>query len=153
MRAEGEDFFSPRASGARSAAWLLIYCVFDAFYMIFLQLRLRGRGYAVCHVSVAMGWAIMVVPAFVSLTYFDANIFVLWSFICIYIMLMGILFISAFAGRWKHMRVIEEKMEELPSVFALCLDKRAVNYESARIEKERNPAAKVGLDRNGQSIR
>ena len=88
---------------------------YTCFYMIFTA-ALKGAGDTrfVMWLSVAMGWAIMVVPAFVSLTYFDANIFVLWSFICIYIMLMGILFYLRFrGGRWKHMRVIEEKMEAL----------------------------------------
>ncbi len=115
MRAEGEDFLAARDLARDLLRVVAIYCVFDAFYMIFTA-ALKGAGDTrfVMWLSVAMGWTIMVVPAFVSLTYFDANIFVLWSFICIYIMLMGILFYLRFrGGRWKHMRVIEEKMEAL----------------------------------------
>ena len=40
------------------------------------------------------------------------SIFVLWSFICLYIIAMGILFYMRFrGGRWKSMRVIEEQPE------------------------------------------
>jgi MATE family multidrug resistance protein len=115
MRAQGADFIAARDLARSLLRVVAIYCVFDAFYMIFTA-ALKGAGDTrfVMWLSVAAGWACMVVPAFVALTYFDAGIFVLWSFICLYIMLMGIVFYLRFrGGRWKSMRVIEENPEIL----------------------------------------
>ena len=115
MRAQGADFIAARDLARSLLRVVAIYCVFDAFYMIFTA-ALKGAGDTrfVMWLSVAAGWACMVVPAFVALTYFDAGIFVLWSFICLYIMLMGIVFYLRFrGGLWKSMRVIEENPEIL----------------------------------------
>ena len=50
----------------------------------------------------------MLVPSFVVLTYFDGGLYLLWSFVCIYICVMSIVFYLRFrTGRWKSMRVIE----------------------------------------------
>ena len=60
--------------------------------------------------SVLLAWSIMVVPSFVSLNYFDAGLYLLWTFICIYIIIAGLVFYLRFrTGRWKTMRVIEEE--------------------------------------------
>ncbi|MFT5086393.1 MAG: MATE family multidrug resistance protein [Candidatus Latescibacterota bacterium] len=110
MHAQGADFVAARDLARTLLRVVAIYCLFDAFYMIFTA-ALKGAGDTrfVMWVSVAMSWAIMVLPAFVALTYFDAGIFVLWIFICAYIVVMGIIFFLRFrGGRWKTMRVIEE---------------------------------------------
>lgn len=40
--------------------------------------------------------------------YFDGGLYLLWSFVCAYICIMGVAFYFRFrTGRWKSMRVIE----------------------------------------------
>jgi MATE family multidrug resistance protein len=59
--------------------------------------------------SIAMSWVLMVVPALVATTFFDADVYVLWSFLCVFIIVSGVVFYLRFlGGKWKLMRVIEE---------------------------------------------
>ena len=111
--AVGSD--SPAFLAARDIAILLlrflaIYMLFDAMYMLFTA-ALKGAGDTryVMLVSIALSWALMVAPAFVALTFFDADVYVLWSFLCIFIVVSGVVFYVRFrGGKWKLMRVIEE---------------------------------------------
>jgi multidrug resistance protein, MATE family len=91
-----------------------VYCVFDAFYMGFTA-ALKGAGDTryVMVVSVVLSWGVMLLPCIVALVFFDTGLYVLWTFICAYIALMGIVFYFRFrAGHWKKMRVIEQRMED-----------------------------------------
>jgi MATE family multidrug resistance protein len=115
MHAEGADFETARQLARQLLRVVAIYCVFDALYMIFTA-ALKGAGDTrfVMWLSVALSWAIMVIPTFVALVYFDVGIFGLWSFICAYIIIMGIVFYLRFrSGRWKDMRVIERAPDEV----------------------------------------
>ena len=95
-----------------------LYCLFDAFYIVFTA-ALKGAGDTrfIMYVSLGLSWLIMAIPAAVALTYFDASIYVLWSFLCAYIVIAGLTFYLRFrAGHWREMRVIEEApaIEEEP---------------------------------------
>ena len=60
--------------------------------------------------SIPLAWAIMVVPSMVTIAYFDGGLYLLWSFVCLYICTMGVAFYFRFrGGRWKTMRVIEKR--------------------------------------------
>ena len=86
-----------------------IYCVFDALYIIFTA-ALKGAGDTryIMIVSMSLGWMIMIIPSVLWLRYMDQNIFVLFGFVCLYIIILGILFFLRFRqGKWKKMRVIE----------------------------------------------
>ena len=56
-------------------------CVFDAAYMVFAA-ALKGAGDTrfVMWISILLAWAIMVVPSFAALTYFDGGLYLIWSF-------------------------------------------------------------------------
>ena len=87
-----------------------LYCLFDAFYIIFTA-ALKGAGATrfIMYVSLGLSWFVMAIPATVALMYFDAGIYFLWSFLCDYIVVAGLVFYLRFrAGRWREMRVIEE---------------------------------------------
>jgi multidrug resistance protein, MATE family len=122
LHALDADFIEARDTAIILLRFVAIYCLFDAFYMVFTA-ALKGAGDTrfIMWVSVTMAWAIMVIPSFVALTYFDAGLFVLWGFICAFIIVMGMVFFLRFrAGKWKSMRVIEqapvvEKGEEAES--------------------------------------
>ena len=72
---------------------------------------LKGAGDTrfIMYVSIGLSWFVMAIPATVALMYFDAGIYVLWSFLCAYIVVAGLVFYLRFrAGHWREMRVIEE---------------------------------------------
>jgi MATE family multidrug resistance protein len=86
-----------------------VYCLFDAVYMAFTA-ALKGAGDTryIMIMNVTMGWILMIIPSFIALTYFNASIYILWSFICVYIIVSSIVFYFRFrSGKWKSMRVIE----------------------------------------------
>jgi len=110
LHAQDADFIEARDTAIVLLRFVAVYCLFDAFYMVFTA-ALKGAGDTrfIMWVSVTMAWAIMVIPSFVALTYFDAGLYVLWSFICAFIITMGVVFFLRFrTGKWKSMRVIEQ---------------------------------------------
>ena len=93
--------------------FVALYGVSDAAYMVFTA-TLKGAGDTrfVMWMSISLAWAIMVVPSFVALTYFDGGLYLIWSFGCAYICILGVAFYLRFrTGRWKSMRVIERADE------------------------------------------
>ncbi len=110
LRSQGSDFAQAYAMATSLLRIVGIYCVFDAMYMTFTA-GLKGAGDTryIMLVSIALAWLLMVIPSFVALVYFGVGIFVLWGFMCAYIIVMGLVFYLRFrTGRWKSMRVIEE---------------------------------------------
>lgn len=111
LRALDASFDEARNIAVVLLRFVAIYCLFDAMYMVFTA-ALKGAGDTrfIMWLSVAMAWSIMVVPSFIALVYFDAGLYVLWTFICAYIVVAGVVFYLRFrTGKWKTMRVIEEE--------------------------------------------
>ncbi len=114
----GEDRDANFAAAHQIAVVLLrfvaLYCVSDAAYMVFTA-TLKGAGDTrfVMWISISLAWALMVVPSFVALTYFDGGLYLIWSFGCAYVCVLGVAFYLRFrTGRWKSMRVIERADED-----------------------------------------
>jgi MATE family multidrug resistance protein len=110
LRAYQADFAQVRQLATILLRIVALYCIFDAMYMVFTA-ALKGAGDTpyIMWVSVFLAWSLMVLPTFVSLRYFEAGLYALWSIFCAYIIVMGIVFYLRFrTGRWKTMRVIEE---------------------------------------------
>ncbi len=110
FKSHDAEFEAARAMAILLLRIVAVYCVFDALYMIFTA-ALKGAGDTryIMIVSVSLGWLIMVIPSVLWLRYVDQNIFVLFGFVCLYIITLGILFFLRFRqGKWKSMRVIEE---------------------------------------------
>jgi len=110
LRSQGAEFEAARDLAMTLLRIVGIYCVFDAMYMSFTA-ALKGAGDTrfIMFVSVALGWALLVIPSWVALVWFQAHLYVLWGLMCFYIIVMGVTFYFRFrAGQWKRMRVIEE---------------------------------------------
>lgn len=110
LGAEGADLDEALNIATLLLRIVALYCLFDAVYIVFTA-ALKGAGDTrfIMYVSIGLSWIIMAIPATVALTYFDASIYVLWSFLCAYIVIAGLTFYLRFrAGRWRGMRVIEE---------------------------------------------
>ena len=109
IHATGIEFQQANLLAQKLLRIVAIYCLSDAFYLIFTH-ALKGAGDTrfVMWTSLGLSWGTMVVPAYLSLTFFQPSIFILWSFICLYLILAGIIFYWRFKkGAWKEMKVIE----------------------------------------------
>jgi MATE family multidrug resistance protein len=116
-------FLRPFASGAdpatfaeveRTAAVLLrfvaLYCMFDAMYFAYSS-AIKGAGDTrfVLYVSLSLSWGIMAIPSYVSWR-LGWGLYAIWTFATAYIMTGGAIFFLRFrGGKWKSMRVIEQK--------------------------------------------
>ena len=108
--ARGEEFAAAYAIAIPLLRIVAIYCVFDSLYMTFTA-ALKGAGDTrfIMWVSVPLAWILMVIPSFVAQNFFDAGIFLIWAFLCIYVVILALVFYFRFRqGKWKEMRVIEE---------------------------------------------
>ena len=93
--------------------FVAIYCVFDAFYIVF-SAAVKGAGDTrfVMLASVALGWFVMVVPTYLSVVTFGWSLYIAWIFVSLYLVAGGLIFLLRFrGGRWKSMRVIESAEE------------------------------------------
>lgn len=89
--------------------FVAVYCVFDAFYIIF-SAAVKGAGDTrfVMLTSVALGWFVMVMPTYLSVVTFGWGLYVAWIFVSLYLVMGGLIFMLRFrGGKWKSMRVIE----------------------------------------------
>jgi MATE family multidrug resistance protein len=114
-RAQGTDFAAAYAISIPLLRIVAIYCVFDSLYMTFTA-ALKGAGDTrfIMWVSIPLAWVLMVIPSFVVQNYFDASIFLIWAFLCIYVVVLGLVFYFRFRqGKWKEMRVIEDSPLEI----------------------------------------
>jgi MATE family multidrug resistance protein len=67
--------------------------------------------------SIFLAWLLMVLPTYISCIIYRKNIFWAWSFASFYIIVLGLVFLLRFlSGKWKTMRVIEEKIIPLTPV-------------------------------------
>lgn len=112
--ASGEDFEAAKEMALQLLNIVAIYCVFDGIYMIFTS-ALKGAGDTrfILLAGLICSWFIMLIPAFIAHTFFGASLYVLWGFICAYIMVGSLVFWWRFKqGKWMSMRVIESESLE-----------------------------------------
>ncbi len=108
--ADSAEFLAAREIALLLLRFLAIYMLFDAMYILFTA-ALKGAGDTryVMLASIAMSWTLMVLPTYVATAFFDADVYLLWSFLCAFIIVSGVAFYLRFrGGKWKLMRVIEE---------------------------------------------
>lgn len=109
-RSQSADFPAVHALAVNLLRLVAVYCIFDASYIVF-SAALKGAGDTryVMWVSVVLSWLIMVLPPIVGVTYFGIGVYGVWAFMCVYVILVSVIFYFRFrAGKWKGMRVIEE---------------------------------------------
>jgi MATE family multidrug resistance protein len=71
---------------------------------------LKGAGDTrfVAMASIGLSWALMIIPCFVAIYFFEAGINWLWFFVTLYVCGLGLILFWRFKhGIWKSMRVIE----------------------------------------------
>ena len=96
--------------------FVALYSIFDSLTLIFAA-GLKGAGDTryVMYSIVALSTTVMVIPSFIALEVFHASIYVGWTIVTLYIIVLGMLFLYRFlGGKWKTMRVIEKIPPALP---------------------------------------
>jgi MATE family multidrug resistance protein len=93
--------------------FVAVYCFFDAMVIVF-SFAIRGAGdtrFALIF-SCVIAWTVLVLPTWLSLTWFGGGLHACWWWCTIYIIVLGLGFFARFqAGHWKSMRVIEAPAE------------------------------------------
>ncbi len=90
--------------------FVAFYCTFDTINIIFAS-ALKGAGDTrwVMITSVFLSWLTLIIPSYFGSVVYNWGLYVAWSFVTLYIMMLGIFFLMRFlGGKWEAMRVIEE---------------------------------------------
>jgi|TARA_B110000238_G_C16113289_1_gene433701 MATE family multidrug resistance protein len=88
--------------------FIAFFGVFDALFLVFLG-ALEGAGDTrfVMKMSFIISVILLVIPCYLYIKYFQANIYVLWSMITINVIVYcAVFFLRFYKGPWKTMRVI-----------------------------------------------
>ncbi len=115
---------APYAAGADPAAFagvsaiasvllrfVAVYSIFDMMNLIFAA-GLKGAGDTVypLGLTVVLSWSAMLLPGYVACVLLGGGVYVAWSAASAYVILLGLLMVGRFrSGRWKSLRVIEER--------------------------------------------
>ena len=90
--------------------FVAVYSIFDTMNIIFSS-ALKGAGDTkfVMYMTVTLGWAIMVIPTYLSIAVFKYGIMACWVWATSFVITLGIGFTLRFLnGKWKTMLVIEK---------------------------------------------
>ena len=92
--------------------FVAVYSIFDTMLIIFSS-AIKGAGDTrfVMYTILVLSFAVMVIPAYFAIIVFKKGVYTAWTIASIYITSMGLAFFFRFlGGKWKSMRVIEEKV-------------------------------------------
>ena len=95
--------------GKRLLIFVALYSLTDGAAIIY-SAALKGAGDTrfILRLAATLSWSIMVLPVYLSITYFKAGIRTAFVFILAYIAAMALgCYLRYRGGKWKHMRVIE----------------------------------------------
>jgi MATE family multidrug resistance protein len=109
-KADPGAFEEVRTLATTILCFVAVYSVFDTMNIIFAS-ALKGAGDTrfVMLASVGLAWALMVIPTWVACELGTGGIFAAWTFLSLYVIVVGFAFLGRFLhGKWRSMRVIEE---------------------------------------------
>ena len=106
--------FNAAPETARVAAILLrfvaIYALFDTLSILYSS-AIKGAGdtHFVMQVTTALSVFVLIIPTFLAVDVFQADLYLPWTFCTLFIVSMGSTFFMRFKrGKWKEMSVIEQ---------------------------------------------
>ncbi len=105
-----EDFSEIRPIVIVLLRFVAAYAFFDGMNIIFAS-AIRGAGDTrFCLLfTFFSSFLVMVVPTYISMRYFDAGLYLAWTWVMAYIIILSFGFLVRFlAGHWKSMSVIKE---------------------------------------------
>jgi len=92
--------------------FVAVYSIFDTMNIIFCS-AIKGAGDTryVMSVTVALSLFVLIVPVYLAVVVFESGLLVAWVFATAYVTLLGVIFFLRFhGGKWKAMRVIEQRV-------------------------------------------
>ncbi len=92
--------------------FVAVYSIFDTMNIIFCS-AIKGAGDTryVMSVTVALSVFVLIVPVYLAVVVFESGLLVAWVFATAYVTLLGVIFFLRFhGGKWKAMRVIEQRV-------------------------------------------
>jgi len=96
--------------------FVAVYSLFDSLTIIFAS-AIKGAGDTryVMYTIIVVSLFGMVIPSFIVLEKYHASLYVGWTIVSLYIIILGFSFLFRFlGGKWKSMRVIEKIPPALP---------------------------------------
>ena len=89
--------------------FVAVYSIFDTFNIMF-SAALKGAGdtkYIMVVITILTTF-VLAIPSYITVNYFNGNIYILWFIFSFYIIMLGLsFFIRFYLGSWKKIRVIE----------------------------------------------
>jgi len=113
LRADPEGFSEIYGYSIVLLRFVAVYSVFDTMNIIFCS-AIKGAGDTryVMLVTVILSVFLFIIPVYLAVVVFELGLMVAWVFATIYITLLGVVFYLRFlGGKWKTMRVIEQRAE------------------------------------------
>ena len=89
--------------------FVAVYAVFDTLSILYSS-AIKGAGdtHFVMQVTTALSVLVLIIPTFIAVDYYDADLYLPWTFCALFIIGMGLTFLARFkSGKWKSMSVIE----------------------------------------------
>ena len=115
-QADAERFMAIREMAVILLRFVAVYSLFDTLNIIFAS-AIKGAGDTryVMFMILIISLLVLVIPSYLALVVLHAGIYVGWTIVSAYIIILGIAFLLRFlGGKWKSMRVIEEVAPALP---------------------------------------
>ena len=113
LRADPGEFSEIYGYSIVLLRFVAVYSVFDTMNIIFCS-AIKGAGDTryVMLVTVILSVFLFIIPVYLAVVVFELGLMVAWVFATIYITLLGVIFYLRFlGGKWKTMRVIEQRAE------------------------------------------
>jgi MATE family multidrug resistance protein len=91
--------------------FVAIYCLFDTMNIIFCS-AIKGAGDTryVMIMTTFLSAFILIIPVYLTVEVLEAGLMIAWVFATAYVISLGVAFYLRFlGGKWKSMRVIEQK--------------------------------------------
>jgi len=99
--------------------FVALYSIFDTMNIIFAS-AIKGAGDTrfAMFMIVALSISVLILPSYAAIVYLSMGIYSGWVFVTAYIIVLGMVFFFRFlGGKWKSMRVIEERAVPVPPIF------------------------------------
>jgi len=113
LRADPGEFSEIYGYSIVLLRFVAVYSVFDTLNIIFCS-AIKGAGDTryVMLITVILSVFAFIVPVYLAVVIFEFGLMVAWVFATAYIILLGLIFYFRFVGgKWKTMRVIEQRVE------------------------------------------
>ena len=113
LKADPQEFSEIYRYSIVLLRFVAVYSLFDCMNIVFCS-AIKGAGDTrfVMFITVVLSIFVLIIPAYMAIVIFEYGLMVSWILATTYIILLGVVFYLRFLnGKWKTMRVIEQKVQ------------------------------------------